>query len=177
MKNSKRAENEVFEGIHKIERYLEDRYRTSPVLVSVQLDPNTYYNDRGFPSRMIALHYSGNQSSIHLNLQRNVGAEHAFTLASGTYVGGLLVHEVEKDFHTLPNILRSLRDDYLGDEGPSAFIKYGNRTFRIRNVRPPLDEELIALDVNPRAAHQFIVGTPPDDKYPRVYDRAYLLKS
>lgn len=176
---SKRVENELSDAIHKVERYLEDRYRSSPVLVSVHLDPQTYFSDLGHPSRFLAIHYPKYSSELRLNLQRNSGrgVTHAWTLGQSTYVGDVLTHEIEKDFHTLPNVLGYLRDNYLGDEAPSAFIQYGNKKFRIRSVRPPTTQELLALDINPRAAHQFIAGISPDDRYHRVFDRAYLLKS
>jgi hypothetical protein len=178
MKASKRVENELSEGIHKVERYLEDRYRTSSVLASVHLDPQTYYNDRGWPSRFISIHYPNFSSEVRLNLQRNFGSgvTHAWTLGESTYVADILTYEFEKDFHNLPNILQYLRERYLGDQAASIFMSYGNKTFRVRNVRPPTVEELIGLDINPGAARHFIAAIPPGEKYHHVYDRTYILK-
>jgi len=179
MKTSKRVENDLHEGTHKIERYLEDRYRTSPVLAAIQLDPQTYYNDRGWPSRFISIRYPEHHSEISLNIQRNFGSgvTHAWTLGQSTYVADILTYEFEKDFHNLPNILRYLRENYIGDQGASVFISYGSKTFRVNSVRPPTVEELTQLAINPRAAHQFITAIPSGQKYPFVYDRAYILKS
>ena len=178
MKASTRIENELSEAVHKIERYIEDRYRTSPALVSVRLDPQTFYNDRGWPSRFISIHYPKFSSELRLMLQRNFGpgVTHPWTLGQSTYVADILTYEFEKDFHTLPNIMRYLREDYLGEESPSVYMDHGGRTFRVRNVRPPTLEELAGLDINPRAAHQFISAIPPGEKYHRIYDRTFILK-
>lgn len=179
---SKRIENELSDAIHKIERYLEDRYRTSPILASIQLDSQTYFGDLGHPSRFLSIRYPKHHSELRFNLQRNSGSgvTHAWTLGQSTYVDDGLIQESEKDFHNLPNILRYLRDSYLGEEAASAFMSVGNKTFRIKNVRPPTTEELLDLDINPRDAKRFIAGIIPGDKNNPVYgvyDRAYLLRS
>lgn len=176
--NSKptKRENEVSEGIHKIERYLEDRYRSSQIMASVHLDPEMYYNDRGWPSRFLSIHYPNNSSEIRLILQRNSGhgVTHSWTLGQSTYVNNILIYEMEKDFHNLPNIMRHLRDNYLGEESASAWIHYAGKTSRIHNIRPPTVDELLGLDINPRDANKFIVGTLVSGTT-GVYDRSLLL--
>ena len=109
-----KRENEVSEGIHKIKKYLEDRYRSSPILASIHLNPETYYNDRKWPSRFLSIHYPQNASEVRLLLQRNSGhsVTHSWTLGHSTYVNNILTYEMEKDFHTLPNVLHYLRDNY-----------------------------------------------------------------
>ena len=109
-------ERDASEGIHKIVRYLSDRYRTSPIFASVALDPSTYYNDRGFPSRFLSLRYPDKKTEIRICLQRNVGASHAWYLGLTTYLHDNPTDEIELDFHTLPNVLRYLRDSHLGEE-------------------------------------------------------------
>lgn len=176
MRTSK-YERETAEAIHKVERYVEDRYRSLGGDASVRVHPETYYSDDGSPSRFLSVHYPSTRVEVRINLQRNTKGKHAWSLGQSTYVHDQLTYEFEKDFTNLPNVLRHLRENMLGgDASPSAWLQYGGRTFLVRDVRPPTDEELIGLGVSPGARHQFVAGIPPGLKYHAVYDRTYLLK-
>jgi hypothetical protein len=102
-----KQEREVSNAIHVLEREINRSFDGLSINHSVRLDPEMYYNDRGFPSRVLEI-FTGRNSSVRLNLQRNTGIPGAaWTLGATTFVDGRSVAEGEWD-GPMPTIRKAL---------------------------------------------------------------------
>jgi hypothetical protein len=111
-----KQEREVSDAIHILEREIDRSFVSLDIRHSVRLDPERYYNDRGFPSRVLEI-FTGQNSSVRLNLQRNTGIPGAaWTLGATTFVDGRNVAEGEWD-GSMPTIRKALASLFTFTDG------------------------------------------------------------
>jgi hypothetical protein len=59
----------------------------------------------------------------------------------------------------------------------TAWIKLGNRTFRIHDVQEASGAAMLDAGLSPTVAHLYIQGIPTGEKHLRLYQKQYLVKS